>query len=75
MKNGKHRSSIGMLEAHVPEDLRNLKDPARELPRLAKNPSAMAKIESAMSRSPRSTRCFWVTLGTPAFPPGRSTWF
>ena len=34
----------------VPEDLRNLKDLARELPRLAKNPSAMAKIESAVRK-------------------------
>ena len=52
MPNAKHNGSQKTLEALVPEVLRNLKDPARELPRLAKHPSAMAKIESAMRKVP-----------------------
>ncbi len=52
MKNGKRNSSNGTLETLVPAELQNLKDPARELPRLAKNPSAMAMIESAVGKVP-----------------------
>ena len=59
-----------MLEAHVPEDLRNLKDPARELPRLAKNPSAMAKIESAMSRVSTEHKVFLGDSRDASFPAG-----
>ena len=70
MKNGNHTKSDGMLEALVPEDLRNLKDPARELPRLAKNPSAMAKIESAMSRVPTEHKVFLGDARDASFPAG-----
>ena len=40
------------LETFVPEPFRHLADPARDLPRLAKDPSAMTLIESAVARVP-----------------------
>ena len=70
MKNGKRDSSNGTLAALVPAELRNLKDPARELPRLAKNPSAMAKIESAMIKVPTEHKVFLGDARDAGFPPG-----
>ena len=70
MKNGKRSSSNGMLEALVPEALRNLKDLARELPRLAKNPTAMAKIESAMHRVSTNHRVLLGDARDATFPAG-----
>ena len=40
------------LEAFVPETLRNLPDPARDLPRLAKDPAAIVEIEAALRQFP-----------------------
>ena len=40
------------LEVIVPQPFRNLSDPARDLPRLAKDPSAMALIQSAVRQVP-----------------------
>ena len=45
-------TSDAKLEAFVPEPFRHLDDPARDLPRLAKDPSAMTLIESAVGRVP-----------------------
>ena len=45
-------TSDAQLEAFVPEPFRFLADPARDLPRLAKDPSAMTLIESAVARVP-----------------------
>jgi len=44
------------LATFVPEQLRDLNDPSRDLPRLAKEPSAMAAIESAVFQVPSSHR-------------------
>ena len=41
-----------VLDDLVPEGLQNLEDPSRDLPRLAKEPSAMARIESALRQVP-----------------------
>lgn len=59
-----------MLETLVPQQLRNLKDPARELPRLAKNPSAMAKIESAMGNVPTEHNVLLGDARDASFPAG-----
>ena len=40
------------LDAFVPESFRNLDAPSRELPRIAKDPSAMATIEAAVGQVP-----------------------
>ena len=40
------------LDSIVPAPFRNLSDPARDLPRLAKDPAAMALIHSAVSQVP-----------------------
>ena len=46
------------IDAFVPGPYRHLEDPARDLPRLAKDPSAMAKIGAAVAQMPtRRTRC------------------
>ena len=42
------------LATFVPEQFRDLNDPSRDLPRLAKEPSAMAAIESAVFQIPSS---------------------
>lgn len=44
------------LETFVPEPFALLSDPARDLPRLARDPSAMALIESAVARVPTKHR-------------------
>ena len=41
-----------LLDALVPERLRALEDLARELPRIAKDPSAMALIAAAVEQVP-----------------------
>ena len=40
------------LESFVPEQFRHLDDPARDLPRLAKDPAAMSLIKAAAARVP-----------------------
>ncbi len=45
-------TTSNVLDKLVPEDLRNLEDPSRDLPRLAKEPAAMARIESALRQVP-----------------------
>ena len=45
-------TSDNQLDTFVPDVFRTLKDPARDLPRLAKDPSAMATLEAAMRRVP-----------------------
>ncbi len=40
------------LDAFIPEPFRNLDAPSRELPRIAKDPSAMAMIEAAVGQVP-----------------------
>ena len=40
------------LETLVPEPFRNLKDPSRDLPRIAKDPSGMAMIADAVEQVP-----------------------
>ena len=40
----------------VPEQFRELSDPSRDLPRLAKEPAAMAAIESAVFQVPSRHR-------------------
>ena len=44
------------LDAFVPEPYRHLEDPARDLPRLAKDPSAMTKIGAAVAQVPTRHR-------------------
>ena len=45
-------TSASPLESHVPLAFRNLADPARSLPRLAKDPSAVEQIEAALRGVP-----------------------
>ncbi len=45
-------TSESQLDDFVPNAFRELKDPARDLPRLAKDPSAMASLEAAMRGIP-----------------------
>ena len=45
-----------LLDRFVPEPFRRLTDPARDLPRLAKDPSAMAAITAAAAQVPTSHR-------------------
>ena len=45
-------TSANSLEAFVPSAFRNLADPARSLPRLAKDPSAIERIEAALRGVP-----------------------
>ena len=49
-------SQTAPLDTFVPESLRDLTDPARDLPRLAKNRSAMAAIEAAVVEVPTRHR-------------------
>lgn len=70
MKNGKRNSSNGTLETLVPAELQNLKDPARELPRLAKNPSAMTMIESAVGKVPTKHKLLLGDARDASFPAG-----
>ena len=44
------------LESFVPEQFRHLDDPARDLPRLAKDPAATTLIEAAAGRVPTRHR-------------------
>ena len=44
------------LDAFVPESLRQLDDPARDLPRIAKDRSAMAEIRAAVAQVPTRHR-------------------
>ena len=44
------------LERFVPEPFRKLDDPARDLPRLAKAPSAMSRLAAAVARVPTAHR-------------------
>ena len=48
--------STDALAAFVPEPFRDLKDPSRDLPRLAKDARAMVAIESAVARVPTRHR-------------------
>ena len=45
-------TSTSVLDAFVPPALRNLADPARELPRLAKDPGTIEQIEAAVRGVP-----------------------
>ena len=63
-------TSDDMIGALVPEALRNLQDPARDLPRLAKGPSAMAAIESAVHRIPTKHQVFLGDARIANFPAG-----
>ena len=49
-------SAPDALLGFVPEPLRDIRDPSRDLPRLAKDARAMASIESAVARVPTSHR-------------------
>ena len=49
-------TSDAQLEAFVPEPFRRLEDPARDLPRLAKDRSAMAMIGASVGQVPTSHR-------------------
>ena len=44
------------LDTFVPEPFRHLETPARDLPRIAKDPSAMAMIEAAVGQVPTRHR-------------------
>ena len=59
-----------MLDALVPEAFRDLRDPARALPRLAKDPAAMAEIQSAVQRVPTKHRIFLGDARSAGFPAG-----
>ena len=59
-----------MLDALVPEAFRDLRDPARALPRLAKDPAAMAEIRSAVQRVPTKHRIFLGDARSAGFPAG-----
>ena len=59
-----------MLDALVPEAFRDLTDPARDLPRLAKDPAAMAAIRSAVQRVPTKHRMFLGDARSASFPAG-----
>ena len=54
----KRMTSDSPLDAFVPEAFWDLKDPLRDLPRLAKNPSAMAMIEAAECKAPTKHEVF-----------------
>ena len=54
----KRMTSDKLLDAFVPEAFRELKDPPRDLPRLAKDPSAMAMIEAAVYKVPTKHEVF-----------------
>ena len=59
-----------VLDALVPEAFRDLTDPARDLPRLAKDPAAMAAIRSAVQRVPTKHRLFLGDARSASFPAG-----
>ena len=59
-----------VLDALVPEAFRDLRDPARALPRLAKDPAAMAAIRSAVQRVPTKHRIFLGDARSAGFPAG-----
>ena len=59
-----------VLDALVPEAFRNLEDPARDLPRLAKDPSATAAIESAVHRVSTKHQVFLGDARIASFPAG-----
>ena len=44
------------LESFVPEQFRHLDDPARDLPRMAKDPAATTLIKAAVARVPTRHR-------------------
>jgi DNA modification methylase len=46
------------LEEFVPEELRDLADPQRDLPRIAKDPKLASQIEFALQRVPTTHRAF-----------------
>ena len=59
-----------VLDALVPEAFRNLGDLARDLPRLAKDPSATAAIESAVHRVSTKHQVFLGDARIASFPAG-----
>ena len=58
------------LDDLVPEAFRGLKDPARDLPRLAKDPAAMAAIGAAVQRVPTKHRVLLGDARSASFPAG-----
>ena len=66
-------TSENQLGAFIPGVFRAQRDPARDLPWLAKEPSAMATLEAAMRRILTRDEVFWETPATRASPLGRST--
>ena len=63
-------TSENQLDAFVPDVFRTLEDPARDLPRLAKDPSAMVTLEAAMRRIPTRHEVFLGDARHASFPAG-----
>lgn len=49
-----HSLNVEDLQDYIPAELRDLPDPQRDLPRLARDPASMALLESALRRFPTS---------------------
>ena len=63
-------TSAHSLDALVPEAFRNLEDLSRDLPRLAKEPSAIAQIDAAMRGIPTSHKVLLGDARCADFPSG-----
>lgn len=68
---GRGMSADSQIDAFVPEALRGLEDPARDLPRIAKDPSAMAAIRAAVGQVPTRHR-LWLGDARHALLPAES---
>ena len=63
-------TSENLLDGLVPESLRHLEDLARDLPRLAKDSSAVAEIEAALRQVPTKHKIFLGDARCADFAPG-----
>ena len=63
-------TSANLLDGLVPESLRHLEDLARDLPRLAKDSSAVAEIEAALRQVPTKHEIFLGDARCADFAPG-----
>lgn len=68
-------TSSNSLDALVPEAFRDMKDLPRDLPRLARDPSAMAMIEAAVCEVSTKHEVFLGDARYSDLSPDRSTWF
>ena len=63
-------TATSSLDAFVPEAFRNLEDLARDLPRLAKDPSAAREIDAALRQVPTKHKVILGDARCADFPPG-----